>query len=110
MTYPFTPNADTPAEVVDILQRLKSVIDPEAGISIVDMGLIYDIQRVDDGVAILMTMTSAACPMGDLLIEEIHQCLRPSYPPPARIDVALTFDPPWTPDLMSASAREDFGW
>lgn len=102
--------SDTTPEVAEVLQLLKSVIDPEAGISIVDMGLIYDVDLQEDGVIITMTMTSAVCPMVDLLIEDVTQRLRQTFPPPANIVVKLTFEPPWTPDMMSESAREQFGW
>lgn len=103
------PSETTPA-VAEVLQLLQSVIDPEAGISIVDMGLIYDVELQEEGVSITMTMTSAACPMGDLLREEITHCLRQRFPAPQPIDINITFDPPWTPAMMSESARQQFGW
>lgn len=94
----------------DILAHLETVIDPETGINIVDMGLIYDVTQVGDEVRILMTMTSPACPVGDLLVEDVECCLRTHFPEPTKITVTLTFDPPWAPALMSESVRRQFGW
>ena len=107
-----TKQADK-AKAIDaaaLMQLLTSVIDPEAGISIVDMGLIYELRLLNPGVYVKMTMTSAACPMGDLLTEEITHCLRQQFPAPQPIDIDITFDPPWTPAMMSESARKQFGW
>ena len=106
----FSSNNEAPTDVAEVMQLLKSVIDPEAGISIVDMGLIYELRLLDPGVYIKMTMTSAACPMGDLLMEEITHCLRKRFPAPQAIDIEITFEPPWTPAMMSESARTQFGW
>lgn len=110
MKDPMPITSEASPAVREVLQLLQSVIDPEAGISIVDMGLVYDVDLHEDGVTITMTMTSAACPMADLIIEEVAQCLRPIFPVPANIEVKLTFDPPWAPDKMSESARAQFGW
>lgn len=93
-----------------ILSLLGSVIDPETGINIVDMGLIYAASRNDTEITVLMTMTSAACPVGDMLVEDVERCLRANYPEPTTITVTLTFDPPWEPARMSAAARDQFGW
>ena len=89
---------------------LTQVIDPEAGINIVDMGLIYDIQWIGDQLNITMTMTSPACPVGDVLLEEVEKTLRTILPPNTGIHLELSFNPLWEPTMMSASARETFGW
>lgn len=95
---------------LEISQLLESVIDPEAGINVVAMGLIYDIRIEPEGVYVQITMTSPMCPVGDLLIEEITDCLRKRFPAPSQITVDLTFEPPWSPDMMSAEAKKEFGW
>jgi metal-sulfur cluster biosynthetic enzyme len=103
----------TPPELLDktaILSWLKTVIDPEAGINIVDMGLIYDVQYDSQQIMISMTMTSPACPVGDLLIEDVERCIRSHVAPETLIKVALTFNPLWEPAMMSEQARESFGW
>ena len=93
-----------------ILGWLKTVIDPEAGINIVDMGLIYDIQCEANKLTLIMTMTSPACPVGDMLLEEVETCLRSHSTPETHIEVELSFNPLWDPGMMSKTARETFGW
>lgn len=101
---------DTASASPELLKLLASVIDPETGINIVDMGLVYE-SNIQDGVAtVLMTMTSAACPVGELLLEDVNRCLRENLPASTHISVSLTFDPPWEPAMMSESARNEFGW
>ena len=97
-------------EINDILTLLETVIDPETGINIVDMGLIYAILRDGSRVSLSMTMTSAACPMGDLLIKDVEDCLNKALSANTKIRVDLTFNPPWDPAMMSDSARAQFGW
>jgi metal-sulfur cluster biosynthetic enzyme len=101
-------SASTPKE--SILKLLATIIDPETGINIVDMGLIYEVTPSDEGVFIKMGMTSAACPMGDLILEDMNRALHTIYVTPNKIDIEVTFNPPWEPSMMSESARKEFGW
>lgn len=101
-------SASTPKE--SILKLLKTIIDPETGINIVDMGLIYEVAPSEEGVFIKMGMTSAACPMGDLILADMNRALRTIYVTPNKIDIEVTFNPPWEPSMMSESARKEFGW
>jgi len=89
---------------------LNTVIDPEAGINVMELGLIYKITRTENHVHILMTMTSPACPMGDLLLSDIETAVRKVVPATTKIDVELTFNPLWEPSMMTEAAREHFGW
>jgi metal-sulfur cluster biosynthetic enzyme len=89
---------------------LCNVIDPEAGINVVELGLIYKITVTKYDVHILMTMTSAACPMGDLLINDIEQAISQALPDVTTVNVELTFNPLWDPSMMSETARKHFGW
>ena len=89
---------------------LRQVQDPEAGMNIVDLGLVYGIEVADAAVRVDLTMTSAACPMADLIVDEVAAALASVVPPDTEVDVALVWDPPWTPDRMSDLAREHFGW
>ncbi len=93
-----------------IRNALRTVIDPEVGVNIVDLGLIYRIDAGADEVAIDMTMTSPACPMGDLILDDIDAALDALLPPAVQIKVNLVWDPPWTADMMTADARQHFGW
>ena len=94
----------------DLLEALRVVDDPEAGMNIVDLGLVYGIDVAEDAVRIAMTMTTAACPMADVIVDEVHEAIAGATPPGTRVDVELVWDPPWTPDRMSDLARGHFGW
>jgi metal-sulfur cluster biosynthetic enzyme len=91
---------------------LRLVQDPEAGMNIVDLGLVYGIDAPDaeGGVTVRLTMTSAACPMADLIIDQVHDALEGAFGSDVPLTVELVWDPPWTPDRMSDLAREQFGW
>jgi metal-sulfur cluster biosynthetic enzyme len=89
---------------------LRAVVDPEVGVNIVDLGLIYDVQVSPAKLHIAMTMTSPACPMGDMIIEDAETALAAAWPkaPPASIE--LVWNPPWEPSMMSDKARDNLGW
>ncbi len=93
----------------DILSALKGVIDPELGINIVDLGLIYRAERIGDVVAVRMTMTTPSCPLGEMLLEEVRGALHEKFPQAAEVSVELVWDPPWSSDLMSLAARQQLG-
>ncbi len=93
-----------------VLDALRQVEDPEAGMNIVDLGLVYGV-RVDAGmIAIDLTMTTAACPMTDMIAGQVHDAVVAIAPAGTAVTVQLVWDPPWTPDRMSGIAREHFGW
>ena len=102
----------TGSEVDESVLRdaLRQVIDPEAGMNIVDLGLIYGIESGAGAVRIDMTMTTAACPMADLIVDEVYDAIESVVPRGTGVDVQLVWDPPWTPERMSDLARERFGW
>src|SRR5512145_1028594 len=101
-----SPRADADA----IRAILRQVIDPEVGVNIVDLGLVYRIDVGADEIHIEMTMTAPACPMGDMSRDDIDAALDAAIPPEVQLRVDLVWDPPWTPDMMTAEAREHFGW
>jgi metal-sulfur cluster biosynthetic enzyme len=93
-----------------VLSLLRSVIDPELGVNVVDLGLVYDIAIEDDGaVEIAMTLTTPGCPLGGFLEDEIRGCLS-QLPQIRDVTVRLVWDPPWAPAQMTAAAREQLGW
>ena len=97
------PTPDTIREV------LKEVYDPELNYNIVDLGLIYNIDVNDAGkVDVLCTLTTPACPIGPMLIEQIQDNIN-LVPGVKDVDVELTFDPPWNPDKMSDDAKAHLG-
>jgi metal-sulfur cluster biosynthetic enzyme len=93
-----------------VRESLQNVIDPEAGMSVIDLGLIYGIDVSQERIHVRMTMTSAACPLADSITESVRHEIRAVAPEDVAIDVEMVWDPPWTPDLMSEHARTRFGW
>ena len=93
----------------DILAALKTVIDPELGINIVDLGLIYRSARTANGIDIALTMTTPACPLGEMMTEEIKLVLRDRFPELPDLRVEIVWDPPWSPELMSEESRQQLG-
>ncbi len=91
-----------------ILAALKTVIDPELGINIVDLGLVYRADRGADAIEVTMTMTTPSCPLGEMLLEEVRAVLYKRFPQVA-ISVELVWDPPWSSELMSLEARRQLG-
>ena len=102
------------AEQVDdiknrILQALEMVIDPELGIDIINLGLVYEIRFADDGkTEIDMTLTTMGCPLADLLTDQIYDVLR-DVPEVTEIDVKLVWSPAWSVEKMSRYARIALG-
>ncbi len=103
------PHAALPTEE-RVREALRSVDDPEVGMNIVDLGLVYRIDVAPELVRVELTMTTPACPMGVLITENADRAVRAALPDSVAVEVALVWDPPWTPDLMSESARQTFGW
>jgi metal-sulfur cluster biosynthetic enzyme len=94
-----------------VRDALATVVDPEAGMNIVDLGLVYGIEVSEQaGVKVQMTMTSAACPMAEMIVDEVQAAIAAALPAGTPIEVELVWDPPWTPERMSGLAREQFGW
>ncbi|WP_448191059.1 metal-sulfur cluster assembly factor [Azospirillum sp. sgz301742] len=94
-----------------VRDALRTVIDPEMGIDVVELGLVYAIDvAADKAVAVRMTMTSPACPLGEFLRESAECAIRDSVPEAPAVDVALVFEPAWTPDRISPEARRQLGW
>lgn len=93
----------------DVLEGLKNVYDPEIGINIVDLGLVYDadVSEVGD-VLVTMTLTSLGCPLGPVIMQEVNNALR-DLPGIGETDVKLVWSPPWSPENMSEDARDELG-
>ncbi len=93
-----------------IRDALGEVEDPEAGMSIVDLGLVYAVEVEESGVRIDMTMTTPACPVADLLVEQARAAVAAITPPGVDIDVRLVWEPIWNPSMMTGIAKDYFGW
>lgn len=94
----------------DVREALRSVEDPEAGMSILDLGLVYDIRIESGKVLVDMTMTSPACPVAPYIVDESAAAIRAIAPEGTDVRVDLVWEPPWTPDRMSPEAQGRFGW
>jgi metal-sulfur cluster biosynthetic enzyme len=93
----------------DVRENLKNVYDPEIGINIVDLGLVYDVDVADGGdVLVTMTLTSLGCPLGPVIVQEVTGALK-ELPGINEVDVKLVWSPPWTPDAMSEEAKDELG-
>jgi len=94
----------------DVRQALRTVEDPEAGMSVLDLGLVYAIALEPGRVRVEMTMTSPACPAASYLVDEAAAAIRAVARPGMDVEVRLVWEPPWTPERMSPQAQQRFGW
>jgi len=90
----------------DVLAALRRVIDPEIGLNIVDLGLVYRAERGPQGIEVSLTLSTPSCPLAEMVVEEARAALQANFAEAAAIRVELVWDPPWTPDRMSEAARE----
>jgi radical SAM protein len=88
-----------PVSEAAVLQALATVIDPELGMSIVDLGLVYDVRVRDAGVGITMTLTAPGCPIHDVMADWVRSAVM-RVPGVDHVDVTLTFEPRWTPERI----------
>ena len=93
-----------------ILLALKDVVDPELGVNIVDLGLVYRADWTGEGIEVAMTMTTPTCPIGEMLVEQAESALRRRFPETPSIRVDLLWDPPWSPELITDEGRRALGW
>jgi metal-sulfur cluster biosynthetic enzyme len=93
----------------DIREALRQVLDPEIGVNIVDLGLVYRIEVDGARVRIAMTMTSRACPLADYLKDLVTSAIRDRVPDVGDVDIVVEWEPPWDPDMMSDEARRQLG-
>ncbi len=92
-----------------IFELLKSVMDPEVELNIVDLGLIYNLEVEDNkNVNIEMTLSTPACPLGDAIIINVKETIKQHYPD-YEVNVNLVFDPPWNPSLISEEGKAKLG-
>jgi metal-sulfur cluster biosynthetic enzyme len=96
----------TKEEVVEVL---RGVEDPELGMDIVDLGLMYDVEVEGSNVKVIHSLTSIGCPAGPMIQEGIHDAVA-ALPGVENVDVELTWDPPWTPEKMSDDAKFILGF
>ena len=94
----------------DMNEILRTVIDPEIELNIVDLGLIYSLRYDGDKkVNIEMTLSTPACPLGDAIIQNVQESIKNKYPD-FIVNVNLVFDPLWSVEMISAAGRKKLGW
>ena len=93
----------------EIVKVIKTIFDPEIPINIYDLGLIYEVEALEDGkVRILMTLTSPNCPVAESLPQEVYDKVL-AIEGVSEVELNLTFDPPWTKDMLSEEALLELG-
>ena len=93
-----------------VMAKIKPILDPELGISIVDLGLIYGVDISDDNVVtVRMTLTTIGCPLFSLIAEPIKSNIK-ELSDVKDVVVDLSFEPPWSPDKMSEEAKIQLGF
>ncbi|MEN8124698.1 MAG: SUF system Fe-S cluster assembly protein [Bacteroidota bacterium] len=101
---------DTKALGIKIVEKLKSIYDPEIPVDIYELGLIYDVfVNENSEVKILMTLTTPNCPVAETLPVEVEEKVK-TIDEVKNAEVEITFDPPWTQDLMSEEAKLELGF
>ncbi|MBK7076599.1 MAG: metal-sulfur cluster assembly factor [Myxococcales bacterium] len=106
---PRAPVADPAPLRERIDAALREVIDPEIGLDVVELGLVYGVALDGADVAVQLTMTTAACPLGEQILEDATTRLQ-AVSGIGVVHVELVWEPPWSPDRMSPAAKELLGW
>jgi metal-sulfur cluster biosynthetic enzyme len=92
----------------EVRDALKAVKDPELGLDLVVLGLVYDIEVVDANVKAIISLTSPLCPVAGQIVEDAKRAIE-GVSGVETAEVELTFDPPWTPERMSPLVRSSLG-
>jgi uncharacterized protein (DUF2249 family) len=93
-----------------VREALREVMDPEVGMNIVDLGLVRRVEVRPDAIDVVLVMTTPACPMGEMIMDDARDCLGSIAPEGVAIDVELAHEPPWSPAQMSDEAKMRLGW
>jgi metal-sulfur cluster biosynthetic enzyme len=93
----------------DVVEALRQVEDPELGMDIVDLGLMYDVEVDGPKVKVTYTLTSMGCPVGPMIDEQINE-VTSQVPGVEEVETELTWDPPWSPEKMSDDAKFILGF
>ena len=94
----------------EVFEALHQVEDPELGMDIVELGLVYDVAVDGPTVKVTHTLTSMGCPAGPMIQEDIDSAVRSNFESVESVELELTWDPPWTPERMSDDAKFILGF
>jgi metal-sulfur cluster biosynthetic enzyme len=105
-----TIQTNEPTEITEnqVYEALKDVYDPEIPVSVLDLGLIYDVKIIDDWVGIKMTLTTPGCGMGGAISNQVRDRVL-NIPGVHECDVRIVWDPQWSPEMMSPAAKKKLG-
>lgn len=92
----------------NVFNILRNVIDPELGVNIVDLGLVYDVRYKDGGMIVIMTLSSPSCPLGEVIFMQVVEVLEQHYPDWS-IKVDLVWQPEWNPKMISSEGKQLLG-
>ena len=94
----------------NVRKTIKQVDDPEIGINVVDLGLVYEINLQENkDVQVVMTLTTPFCPVGPSIKQQIANVIKKDVAGVEKVDVQFTFNPPWDKDMMSDDAKDELG-
>jgi metal-sulfur cluster biosynthetic enzyme len=92
-----------------VWEVMREVYDPELGVNVVDLGLVYDVDVQGGRVEVTMTLTTPGCPLHDTLTEAVDSTIRFFIPGVEEVVVNLVWEPPWNPDMITDQGREELG-
>lgn len=96
-------------QINPLFEYLKEVYDPELGVNIVDLGLVYEMQEEPERVSVRMTLTTPGCPLHDTILGAVKWVLQ-EHTDYKDVDVQLVWEPQWSPNMMSNEAKEMLGY
>lgn len=99
-----------PSDQSQVFEALRTVIDPEVGVNVVDLGLVYAVDCDERGVRVKITMSTPACPLGESIVEDARAAVRKAVGDNVNIGIELVWEPAWTPERMTDAARDALGW
>ena len=99
---------EAPVNQEEVIEALKNVYDPEIPINVVDLGLIYDVQVNEGNIFIQMTLTAPGCGMGPMIAQQAEWAIS-EVDGVEDVQVEMTFDPPWSPELISEDGKKLLG-
>jgi metal-sulfur cluster biosynthetic enzyme len=92
-----------------IMDALRQVVDPELGVNIIDLGLVYDVDVQNSEVRVRMTLTTPGCPLMGPMLGMAEAAIQQAVPEVTSVKIELVWDPPWDPSKMSAAAKRQLG-
>ncbi len=104
MTTPFLVREDL------VMAALREVFDPELGINVVDLGLVYGVEIEGDDILVRMTLTTPGCPLHDTLTQAVDEAVRSFNPSAGTVSVDLVWEPRWKPEMITPAGRRELGW